>query len=99
MHELLQELERNPRSTTIEAEFQSIREGFADVQRRPSLIEGKPDDQFETILSELEKMTKLVEQPSQKCPSNQQAFIESLIKWIAVKSTSFRSVNHHYSGK
>jgi hypothetical protein len=39
-------------------------------------------------------MTELVKQPSQKHPSNQLAFIEALIKWIAVKSISFRSVNH-----
>jgi hypothetical protein len=39
-------------------------------------------------------MTELVKQSGQERPSNQRAFIESLIEWIAVKSVSFRSVNH-----
>jgi hypothetical protein len=58
------------------------------------MIEEKFDNKLETILSELEKMTELVERLSQKRPSNQRAFIESLIEWIAVKSISFRSVYH-----
>jgi hypothetical protein len=95
--ELLKELDRSPRGTTIKAEFQSIRDGFADVQRRLSIIEEKFDEKLETILLELEKMTKLVKQPSQKCPSNQQALIEVPIEWIAVKLISFRSVNHPLS--
>jgi hypothetical protein len=70
-HKSFQELDRSPRSTTIEAEVQSIRDGFADVQRRLSMIEEQFDDQLETCLSELEKMTELVKQPSQKRPSNQ----------------------------
>jgi hypothetical protein len=36
----------------------------------------------------------LGKQPSHKCPSNQRAFIEALIEWIAAKSISFRSANH-----
>jgi hypothetical protein len=39
VHELLQELDRSSRNTTIEAEFQSIRDGIADVQPRLSMIE------------------------------------------------------------
>jgi hypothetical protein len=34
IHKLLQELDRSSRGTTIEAEFHSIRDGFADEQRR-----------------------------------------------------------------
>jgi hypothetical protein len=94
VHELLQELDKSPRATTIEAEFQSIRDGFPDVQRRLSMIEGQFDDKLETMLSELEKMTELVEQPSQKRASSQRAFIESLIERTAVKSISFHSINH-----
>jgi hypothetical protein len=60
----LQELDRNPRGTTIEAEFRSIHDGFADMQRCISMIEEKCDDTLETILWELEKMTELVKQPS-----------------------------------
>jgi hypothetical protein len=45
-------------------------------------------------MSELEKMTLTVKQPSKKRPSDQRAFIETLIEWVAVKSISFRSVNH-----
>jgi DNA invertase Pin-like site-specific DNA recombinase len=57
------------------------------------MIEEKFDEKLETILSELEKMTELVKQPSQKRSSNQRAFIESPIERIDVKSISFRSVN------
>jgi hypothetical protein len=39
VHDLLQGLDRGLRSTTIEAGFQSMRDGFADAQRRPSMIE------------------------------------------------------------
>jgi hypothetical protein len=56
-HELLQELNRSCRGTTTEAEFQSIRDGFADVQRCLSILEEEFDETLETILSELEKMT------------------------------------------
>jgi hypothetical protein len=94
VRELLQELGRSPRGTTIEAEFQSIRDVSADVQRRFFMIEEKFDTKLETNLSELDKMTELVKQPSQKCPSNQRAFIEALIEWIAVKSIYFRLVTH-----
>jgi hypothetical protein len=71
VHELLKELDRSLRGTTIKAEFQSVRDSFADVQRRLSMIEEKFDEKLETILLQLEKMTKLVKPPSQKCPSNQ----------------------------
>jgi hypothetical protein len=90
----LQELDRIPRGTTIEAELQSIRDGYADVQCRLSMIEGKSDAKFETIWLELDKMTQLVKQPSQKRPLNQRAFIEALIEWIAVNPISFCSVTH-----
>jgi hypothetical protein len=42
VHELSQEFDGIPRGTTIEAEFQSIRDGFADLQRRLSMIENNP---------------------------------------------------------
>jgi hypothetical protein len=45
-------------------------------------------------MSELEKMTFAVKQPSKKHLSDQQAFIEALIEWVAVESISFPSVNH-----
>jgi hypothetical protein len=41
------------------------------VQRRLFLIEEEFDEKLETILSELEKMTELVKQPSQKRSLNQ----------------------------
>jgi hypothetical protein len=49
---------------------------------------------FETILSEPERMTQLV-----KHPSDQLAFIEALIEWVAVKSTFFVRSMIRYSGK
>jgi hypothetical protein len=60
VYELLQELDSGPRSIAVEAEFQSIRKGVPDVQGRWSMIEEKFDAKFETILSELDKMTELV---------------------------------------
>jgi hypothetical protein len=83
-----------PRGLTIHPEFQFLRVGFPNVQCCLSIIEQKFDEKLEAVLSELEKMTELVEQPSKKRPSNQQEFIELLIEWIAVKSISFRLVNH-----
>jgi hypothetical protein len=41
-------------------------------------------------MSELEEMAELVKRSSKKQPSGQWGFIE----WVAVKSISFRSVNH-----
>jgi hypothetical protein len=93
IHWLLQELDRIPRGTMIEAEFQSIRGGLADVQHRLSMIEEKCNDKLEIILPELERMTKVVKQPSQRRLSNQRACIESLTEWIAAKSISFRLLN------
>jgi hypothetical protein len=52
------------------------------------------DGKLERILSELEKTTKLVKQPSKKHLSDQLAFIEALIEWAAVKSISLHSINH-----
>jgi hypothetical protein len=94
VHKLLQELDRSPRSPIIEVEFQSIRDDVADMQRHLSMIEEKFDAKFATTVSELDEMTELVKQPSQKRPSNQRAFIGALIEWISVKSISFRSVTH-----
>jgi hypothetical protein len=45
-------------------------------------------------MSELENLTLTVKQPSKKHPSDQRAFIEALIEWVAVRSISFPSVNH-----
>jgi vacuolar-type H+-ATPase subunit E/Vma4 len=80
IHNSLQELDSTLTGMTIEAEFQSIRNTFATVQRRISMIEEKFDDKLETILSELEKMTEMVKQPSQKRLSNQRGFVEALIE-------------------
>jgi hypothetical protein len=48
----------------------------------------------ERILSELEKMLEKVNRPSKKRQSDQRAFIEKLIEWVAVKPMSFRSISH-----
>jgi hypothetical protein len=54
-------------------------------------------EKLERTMSELEKMTLTVKQPSKKHPSGQLAFIEALIQCVAVKSVSFCSVNHPLS--
>jgi hypothetical protein len=64
------------------------------MRRRISVIEDEFGEKLERIMSELEKMTLTVKQPSKKHPSEQRAFVEALIEWVAVKSISFRSVNH-----
>jgi hypothetical protein len=64
------------------------------VQRHLSMIEKKFDEKLETNLSELDKMTEPVKYSSQKRRSNQRAFIEALIEWIAVKLISFLLVTH-----
>jgi hypothetical protein len=64
VQELLQELNRSLRATTIEDKFQSIGDAFADVQRLLSMIQEKIDEKLETILPEPDNMTELVKQPS-----------------------------------
>jgi hypothetical protein len=64
------------------------------MQHHMSVMEEEFGEKLERIMSELEKMTLTVKQPSKKHPSGQRAFIEALIEWVAVKSISFRSVNH-----
>jgi hypothetical protein len=59
-----------------------------------SVIEEAFGEKLERIMSELEKMTLIVKQSSKKHLSDQRAFIEALIEWVAVKSIPFRSVNH-----
>jgi hypothetical protein len=61
---LIQEFDRRPRGTTVEAEFQSIRDGVADVRRCSSMIEEKFDATFEIMISEWDNMTEFVKQPS-----------------------------------
>jgi hypothetical protein len=96
VHELLQELHRSPRNPTIEAEFQSIHDGVAHVQRRLSVIEEKFGANFATILSELDTMTELVRQPNQKRPLNQRTLTEALIEWIGLRpSLSIRLLTHY----
>jgi hypothetical protein len=64
------------------------------MQCHISVIEEGFREKLERIMSELEKMTLTVKQPSKKHPSGQRAFIEALIAWVAVKSISFGSINH-----
>jgi hypothetical protein len=94
VHDLLQEFDRDTRSTTIEADRQSIRDSPRVMQRHISMIEEEIGEKFERIMSELEEITLAVKQPSKKHPSGQRVFSEALIDWVAVKSISFPSVNH-----
>jgi hypothetical protein len=94
VHDLLQELNRDFRSTTIDADFQFICDSLGVMQRRISVMEEKFREKFERMMPELEKMTLTVKQPSKKHTSGQRAFIKALIEWVAVKSISFPSVNH-----
>jgi hypothetical protein len=64
VHELLQELNRDFRSPTIEADLQSIRDLLGIMQRHTSVMEEGFGEKLERILSKLEKMTLTVKQPS-----------------------------------
>jgi uncharacterized GH25 family protein len=39
-------------------------------------------------------MTQMVKQPSKTYLSDQRAFVEAVVEWVAVISTSWRSTNH-----
>jgi hypothetical protein len=93
LHDLLQELNRDFRSTTIEGDLQFIRDLVGVMKRHISVMEEEFGERLERIISELEEMAELAKQPSKKHPSGQRAFIEALIGWVAVKSISFRSAN------
>jgi hypothetical protein len=41
-------------------------------------------------------MNQCVKQPANKHSSDQRAFIEALIEWVAVNSISFCSIDHHF---
>jgi hypothetical protein len=57
VHNLLQELNRHFRSTTIDADLQSIRDSFGVMQCHVSVIEEEFGKKLERIMSELEKVT------------------------------------------
>jgi hypothetical protein len=67
---------------------------LAFPQRDISAIREVLEGDFERILSELENKTEKVNGPSKKRQSDQRTFIEKLIKWVALKSISFRSISH-----
>jgi hypothetical protein len=55
VHDLLQELNRDFRSTTIDADLQSIRNSLGVMQRRISVMEEEFEEKLERIMPELEK--------------------------------------------
>jgi hypothetical protein len=93
-HDLLQELNRSFRSATIDADLRPIRNSLGVMQCRISVIEEEFGEKLERIMCELAKMTLTVKRPSKKHASDQRAFIEALIEWVAVKPISFRSDYH-----
>jgi hypothetical protein len=94
VRDLLQELGRVDRGGTFEADLLLIRNSLAVREHNISAIREALDGDFERILSELEKMSEKVNRPSKECQSDQRAFVEKLIEWVAVKSISFRSISH-----
>jgi hypothetical protein len=99
IHVFLQKFDRKNRSTTIETDFQSHCAWFAVMHCLISAIAEGFDGMLEIILSELEKIAQLVKRPSKKHSSDQRVFIETLIKWIVVKSISFHSINARSSSE
>jgi hypothetical protein len=57
VHDLLQELNRDFRSTTIDADLQPICKSLGIMQRRISVMEEEFGEKLERIMPELEKMT------------------------------------------
>jgi hypothetical protein len=94
IHHLFQEFGGEHRSTTIEADLQFNCDSFAVKQGHRLAIADGFDGKLERILLELEKMTQSVKQLSKQHLSDQRAFLEALIEWIALKPTSFRSINY-----
>jgi hypothetical protein len=68
VHDLLQELDRDFRSTTIDADLQSIRDSLGVMQRPISVMEEEFGEKLERTMSELEKTTLTVKHPSKKHP-------------------------------
>jgi hypothetical protein len=62
--DLLQELDREIRNSTFEADLRSIRESLSAIQGAISVIREVSDGKLEMILSELEKMAEKVKKPS-----------------------------------
>jgi hypothetical protein len=58
VHDLLQEFDRDFRSTTIDADLQSIRNSLGIMQRRISVMEDEFREKLERIMSELEEATE-----------------------------------------
>jgi hypothetical protein len=78
-HELLQEFDRDVRSTTIEANIQSIRNLVGFIQRHTWVIKEAFGEKLARIMSELEKMAGLVKQLSKKHSSGQRAWFQTPI--------------------
>jgi hypothetical protein len=68
VHDLLQGFERDIRSRTIEADFQTIRGSLGITQLNISVIEEGFGKKRARIGLELEKMTELVKDPSKEVP-------------------------------
>jgi hypothetical protein len=94
VRDLLQQLASFDTGVTLEADLRMMPESLTVLQRDISAIREVLDGNLERILSELQKMSEKVNQPSMKHQSDQRAFIENLIEWVAVKSISFRSMSH-----
>jgi hypothetical protein len=80
VYALLQELNRDFRSPTIDADLQSIRNSLGIMQGRISVMEKEFGEKLERILSELEEMTERVKHPSKRHRSGQTAEQEAPVR-------------------
>jgi hypothetical protein len=92
--DLLQEVNKDIRGSTFKEDLRSLRDSFAMMQCDLSVITEPSNGKLERVLSELEKMAELVRRPSKKHKSDQQASIDVSTERVALKSISFRSINH-----
>jgi hypothetical protein len=94
VHDLSQELNKDVRSATIEADLISICGSLTDLQGDILGTRETLAGDLEQIQLELEKMTEKVKQSRKKRQPNQRDFIERLTESAGMKSISFRSINH-----
>jgi hypothetical protein len=94
VRDLLQQLTSFDRGVTLEADLRMMPNSLPVLQRDILAIREVLDGNLERIRSELQKMPEKVNRPSKKHQSDQRAFIEKSIEWVAVKSISFPSINH-----
>jgi hypothetical protein len=91
-HDLLQELNKDIRGATFEADLLSVRDSVTDIPSNVSVMTDTLNGDLAQIQSEPEKIVQKVKQTTKEHRSEKRGFIERPIGWVAVRSISFRSI-------